>query len=127
MRKIFIQNNLDENKIMEAKYFHIGALQNTTPVFIEHYPILQKELDFLDKFHIQKISVYSSLDEPMFEHFGSGKIKPMIKFLGMKEDEPIVHAMVSKSIAGAQQKIADKIIIDQHANSQKEWLLKNLK
>ena len=127
LRKIFAENGLNESSIVEAKHIHISILNNHQPVLIEHHPMLQKELDLMEKFHIVKISVYSSLEEPLFKHFGSEKIISMAKLLGMKEAEAIEHPMVSKSIAQAQQKIAYKVLVEQNAGSQEEWLKKNLK
>jgi hypothetical protein len=125
LRQLFIENGLNENSIVEAKHLHISIINGHQPVLIEHHPILQKELDLLEKFHISKVSVYSSLEEPLFKSFGSDKIISMTKLLGMKEDELIVHPLVSSSIARAQQKIAEKVLVEQTANSQEEWLLRN--
>jgi hypothetical protein len=52
---------------------------------------------------------------------------PLMKLLGMKEDEVIEHSFVSKSIIKGQAKIAGMVNLEQPANSQEEWLEKNLK
>jgi preprotein translocase subunit SecA len=75
--------------------------------------------------NLQDVQVWSALDEPLFKHFGSDKIIQMMKQLGMKEDVAIEHNMISKAIQNAQEKISKKVLIDQAASSQEEWLKKN--
>ncbi len=47
--------------------------------------------------------------------------------LGLKEDEIIEHKMVSQSIANAQKKIEEKLVIEQSVRSQAEWIERNIK
>lgn len=67
------------------------------------------------------------MDEPLFKHLGSDKMIPLIKLLGMNENESIEHSYVTQSIIKGQQKIAGKVTIEQSANSQEEWMERNLK
>jgi len=46
--------------------------------------------------------------------------------LGMKEDEIIEHKMISNAIRKAQDKIEKKLLMEQTAHSQEDWLIKNL-
>jgi preprotein translocase subunit SecA len=66
------------------------------------------------------------MDEPLFKHFGSDKMIPLIKLLGMKGSESIEHSYVTESITKGQKKIADKVIVEQSAQSQGEWMERNL-
>ena len=75
----------------------------------------------------KNIIVFSALDEPLFKHFGSDKVIPFMKMLGMKEDEAIEHSMVSKSIIKGQEKLSGMVSLEQSANSQAEWMEKNIK
>jgi hypothetical protein len=102
-------------------------LTDRTPVFTEHYPLHAKEIGLVQHWPTQKVIVYSAMDEPLFKHFGSEKMLPLMKLLGMKEDEVIEHSLVSKSIIKGQDKIANAVTLEQPANSQAEWLEKNLK
>ncbi len=122
----FIQNGLNEFKLTEARILHAAQLQNRTPVFLEHYPLHSKEIDLVADWQQKNIMVFSSMDEPLFKHFGSDKMIPLIRLLGMKENEAIEHSYVTQSIIKGQQKIADKVIIEQSANSQEEWMERNL-
>ncbi len=125
-RDYFIQNGLSELNLTEARLLHTAQLQNRTPVFLEHYPIHLKEIELVADWQQKNIVVFSSMDEPLFKHFGSDKMIPLIKLLGMKENEAIEHSYVTQSIIKGQQKIADKVIIEQSANSQAEWMERNL-
>ena len=45
--------------------------------------------------------------------------------LGMKEDECIEHAMVSKSIQRALEKTNQNLDVELKAHSEKEWFARN--
>ncbi|MBL7701353.1 MAG: hypothetical protein JNM14_03840 [Ferruginibacter sp.] len=126
-REFFRQQSLDENLIVDTHHLHTSKLIGKTPVFVEHYPLHTKEIDLIKNWDAKKIVVYSALDEPLFRHFGSDKIIPLIKMIGMKEEEAIEHKMVTKSIINGQEKIAKLITFEQSAASQEEWMKKNIK
>lgn len=48
---------------------------------------------------------YLSLEDDLLRIFGSGKISGIMEKLGMDEDEPIEHAMITKAIENAQRKV----------------------
>ena len=76
--------------------------------------------------NLEKVNVWSALDEPLFQIFGSEKIIQMMKQLGMKENESVQHTMLSKSIQNAQEKIEKKVQVEHTAHSQKDWFEINL-
>ena len=125
-KDFFIQNELEETRITAAHLLHAAQLKNHTPVFVEHYPLHAKELALVENWNLKNIPVFSAMDEPLFKHFGSDKMIPLIKLLGMKEHESIEHSYVTQSIVKGQQKISDKVSIEQSANSQAEWMERNL-
>ncbi|MDP4262619.1 MAG: hypothetical protein Q8941_08815 [Bacteroidota bacterium] len=49
-----------------------------------------------------------------------------MKKIGAKENSMIEHKMVSASIKNAQEKIEKKVLIEHTAQSQKEWMERNL-
>ena len=106
----------------EAGLQHISG---NTIVFAEHYPVRSKEEALYQKLHLTTVQVYSSLDEPFFQRFGGDKIVQLMQRLGVKEEEIIQHTMISKAILAAQNKMEKKIVIEQPAHSQKNWLEKN--
>ncbi len=48
---------------------------------------------------------YLSLEDDLLRIFGSGKISVFMDKMGMEEDEPIEHGMISKAIENAQRKV----------------------
>ena len=123
----FRQQGLDESLITETHRLHASKLQNKIPVFVEHYPLHSKEIELIKNWNAKNILVYSAMDEPLFKHFGSEKLIPLMKMMGMKEDEVIEHNMVSKSIIKGQEKIAEQVSLEQSASSQAGWMERNIK
>ena len=127
LKNTFQQNGLDETRVIDAKNAHSAMFANKTPVFAEHYPLHAKELALVEHWNQQKIIVYSAMDEALFLHFGSERMVPLMKLLGMKENEMIEHSFVTKSIIKGQDKIAAQVQMEQPAGSQAEWMEKNIK
>jgi len=123
----FLQAGLDESRVMDAKNVHSGMLAHKTPVFAEHYPLHSKELVLVEHWNLTQIPVYSAMDEALFLHFGSEKMLPLMKLLGMKENDVIEHSFVTKSILKGQDKIAAQVQNELLANSQAEWMERNIK
>jgi preprotein translocase subunit SecA len=48
---------------------------------------------------------YLSLEDDLLRIFGSDRISGIMEKLGMEEDEPIEHAMISRAIENAQRKV----------------------
>jgi len=126
-KEFFRQHGIDEGRITEALYVNTSMLQHKTPVFVEHHPLHAREMEFIKNWEAKQVIVFSALDEPLFKHFGSDKVIPIMKMLGMKEDEAIEHSMVSKSIIKGQEKIAGLVSFEQSAHSQEEWMERNIK
>ena len=126
-KDLFKQQGIDESRVAEARTIHTGMLLHKTPVFTEHYPLHTRELELIKNWGAKQILVFSAMDEPLFKHFGSEKMIPLMKMLGMKEEEVIEHSMVSKSIIKGQEKISEQVSLEQSANSQEEWMQKNIK
>ncbi|HEX6914513.1 MAG TPA: hypothetical protein VF145_04700 [Chitinophagaceae bacterium] len=95
-------------------------------VFVEHYPLNEKENNVFQSLEAKAITVYSSLDEPLFRRFGGDRISVLLEKMGLDENEPISHPLITKSIHGIQEKIAANITIDQPAAGMEEWMQKNV-
>ena len=52
-----------------------------------------------------KSKFFLSLEDDLMRIFGSDRIKGIMVKLGMKEDEPIEHSMITNAIAKAQKKV----------------------
>ncbi len=112
--------------LLTAREAGSHRLAGQTAVFGEHHPLLSKEMELYERLDLGSVVVFSSLNEPLFKHFGGDKIIQLMKQLGMKEDEVIEHNMISKAIRNAQEKIEKKVSVEQSARSQKDWIEKNL-
>ena len=126
-KTLFDQQGISESRIMEARQMHSALLNGKTAVFAEHYPLHNKEVELIKNWTQEHFTVFSAMDEPLFKHFGSEKMLPLMKMLGMKEEESIEHAMVSKSIIKGQDKLAAQVDVELTANSQAEWMERNIK
>lgn len=125
-KAFFTQSGMEESRITAVDKFDKTLLQTQHPAFLEHYPLSAKELGLVNDWQQTGIPVFSSMDEPLFKHFGSDKMIPLIKLFGMKESEAIEHSYVTESIIKGQRKIANKVLIEQTADSQAEWMNKNM-
>jgi len=112
--------------VLMAEGIDSKLLKDKMVVFAEHYPLPQKEQAFFKMLNLKEIPVISSLDEPMFMHFGGERTIDLMKKLGMNEDEVIGHAMISSSIRNAQQKMEKKVKIEKLAKSANEWFALNV-
>ncbi len=109
-----------------GKQGHIKADQ---VIFMEAHPIasVQREAGnyFLDS-NIASITCYVGLDEALFQVFGGSRISNLLERMGVKDDEPIAHTMVSKSIEKAQEKLEkDNPNAKDVRSSQEDWLAEN--
>ncbi len=51
---------------------------------------------------------YASLEDDLMRLFGSEKIMKLVETLGMEEDMPIEHSLLSKSLENAQKKVENR-------------------
>ena len=125
-KTFFSENGIDADRIQLACTFHPASHPLAPIIFLEHYPLAAKELECAENWKLPSSLVFSSMDEPLFLFFGSEKMIPLVKLLGIKENEPIEHSYVSQSIHKGQHKIADKVTSEHLADSQDEWMRKNM-
>lgn len=120
-----IQKLGKEECVQLADKIDFGSLKDKMVVFAEHYPLPQKEQTLFKSLNLKEIPVTSSLDEPLFKHFGGERLIDTMKQLGMKEDEVIGRSMITSSIRRAQEKLESKVKIEKLANSSHEWFVLN--
>ncbi len=70
--------------------------------------------------------VHVSLDDALMRLFAGEKTLGLLRSLGGKEDEPLAHPMIARSLRRAQERIAAQVVGDQPAGSAGDWLLKNV-
>jgi hypothetical protein len=102
-------------------------INNKTPVFIEHFPLHEKESILFTSLNLTEVRIFSSLDEPLFQYFGGNKIMEIMEKTGVTENESLQHPLITTALKNAQEKIAKKITIEQGAQSQSDWFKRNLK
>lgn len=125
-KAFFKANNIAETRIIVAETAIKELINEQQPIFLEHHPMNAKELELTADWQKKGMIVLSAMDEPLFKHFGSDKMIPIIKLFGMKESEAIEHSYVTESIIKGQNKIAIKVTGEQPANSQAEWMQRNM-
>jgi len=120
----------------EENFFHdIWLVRETNPIqlankqliMLEHYPLKDKEEAFLSSFSNQEILVLNSLDEPLLELFGGGRIVNLMERMGLQENDMVEHSLITKSLVRAQEKLTQKVTLESPAQSMKEWFEKNLR
>lgn len=119
-----LQAHFEEKNLIEEVYLadKLGLMQQDKNfIFIEHHPLQAEEQRIATHFGKKEITVFSSLEEPIFQLFGSNRIIGMLENLGMKDDEMIEHSFITKSIIKAQEKIAANSTVNVSAKSQQEW------
>ncbi|MFI5186227.1 MAG: hypothetical protein ACHQF0_05850 [Chitinophagales bacterium] len=112
--------------LVTSKEVHHHLVKDKPVVAAEHYPLRKKKEELFQALHLEEVKVLSSLDEPLFKKFGSDNIIQLMKQVGMKENESLEHAMITKAIQNAQEKIKGQVKFEQSAHSQSDWLKKNL-
>lgn len=125
LQKHFQQQQI-QTEVLSYRQIHAGNVQGNTIIFIEHYPLQAKETEIFSLLANKNITVYSSLDEPLFKHFGGENIAGLLSKLGMNENEAISHSMITSSIKNVQEKLATKMLTEHSANSMEDWFRKNV-
>ena len=94
-----------------------------------HYPIPSKENKMLEKLSAvdSNVTFYSSLDDPAFKIFGADQIKSTLEKLGLADEEAIEHAMVTRAMKNAREKIEQSVRQEIPCATKSEWFTKNYK
>jgi hypothetical protein len=125
--KKFLETKVEKvPEIKLAKTHSFLSVSGKTIIFLEHYPTKSKEESLIKEWKPREMLVLNSLDEPLFEQFGSERIIQLMKAMGMEEYESLEHTMITKSISNAQRKLDKKVPVELSANSSREWFKKNM-
>lgn len=101
-------------------------INNNPVIFAEHYPLREKEEALYTSLKLEDVKVFSSLEDALFQYFGGTKIIELMQKMGLQENEPVQHSMISMALKNAQEKIAKKVSLEQSARSQEEWFKRNV-
>ncbi|HRX93446.1 MAG TPA: hypothetical protein P5158_04985 [Chitinophagaceae bacterium] len=122
----FLQQEGIEYSILSQRQLRSSQTTGREVVFLEHYPLYKKEQETFKSLNAAKITVLSSLEEPLLKQFGGERISLLMRNMGGMEEEAISHNMVTLSIQRAQQKLEKKITVDQSGISAAEWFRRNV-
>ncbi len=72
-------------------------------LFAEHYPLLEVEESALDQVKrafpdTPDVIFYFSLDDALMKAFASDRVKPVLSRMGMKQDEMVTSAWITRSV-----------------------------
>lgn len=113
------------SQVLLARDVTYDAVRDHMVVFLEHHPLSAEEQSVFKRLYLKEAPVLCALDEPFFMKFGGERLTEVMKKIGMKEDEVIGHAMITKSIRRAQEKIASSKYANVSASSMSEWFALN--
>jgi hypothetical protein len=116
----------------------LGFLSNQSKIvkvcflFMGHYPLPTRENLLLEKINFSlgtdaSLSCWMSFEDPLLRTFGSEQMLNLMEKLGLKDDECMEHAMISKSIMRAREKIASHLKMEIACASEAEWFDKNVR
>lgn len=111
----------DTANVLMAEHLNRERVTGKLLIFVEHYPLIEKEQNLFVRLELNNVPVLSSLDEPFFNIFGGDRMRELMYKMGTQEDEVIAHNMISKSIVRAQEQIAKKVTIEKTSTSAKQW------
>jgi preprotein translocase subunit SecA len=97
---------------------------------VEHYPLRARD-EAVEKAAARlpfphSLTFHSALDEPLFQRYGSERIVPLWKSLGMPEDDCIEHEAIAKVLANAQKAVGREVRAEIRADSAEDWFAHNL-
>ena len=100
---------------------------NLRVMVIERHPLRERDdkvCEWADA-AAQRITFNVSLDDALLASF-AGSIRSVLERLGGHSDEVLHNAMLSRSIAGAQEKIRSRAVHDLPADSPEAWMRTNV-
>lgn len=121
-----LQTNM-QAVVAKARTISGSQVREMQVVFIEHYPVKSKEDQLFDQLSLKEAIFLTAVDEPLLKHFGGDKLISIMESMGMKEEDPIEHKLITQSIVTAQKKIESKVFLEHSTRSQAEWMKRNLK
>ncbi|MBP9078535.1 MAG: hypothetical protein KBG02_16820 [Haliscomenobacter sp.] len=122
---LLLREQLPEVAIQRARMTSSEEVEGKTVIFLEHYPLLSREVTLTRGWKPAQALFLTALDEPLFSRFGGDRLVNLVQQLGLEETENLEHPMITKSIARAQRKLDEKLKGgDILAESQEEWFQK---
>lgn len=96
----------------------------------EHHPLASRDEAVLDAARSlacdAQVTHYTSLTDPLLNHFGGDRIRGLMTQMGMEEQECISSPVINRAIRNAQEKIQKQVQREMRTNSPEEWFRFNL-
>lgn len=96
----------------------------------EHHPLASRDEAVLDAARSldcdAQVIHYTSLTDPLLNHFGGDRIRGLMTQMGMEEQECISSPVINRAIRNAQEKIQKQVQREMQTNSPEEWFRFNL-
>jgi hypothetical protein len=96
----------------------------------EHHPLASRDEAVLDAARSlaceAQVIHYTSLTDPLLNHFGGDRIRGLMTQMGMEEQECISSPVINRAIRNAQEKIHKQVQREMQTNSPEEWFRFNL-
>lgn len=96
----------------------------------EHHPLFSRDEVVLEAARSlscnPQVINYTSLTDPLLNHFGGDRMRGLMKQMGMEEQECISSPVISRAIRTAQEKIQSQVQREMQTNSPEEWFRFNL-
>jgi len=121
----YLQSKGLEHTIHLYLQLHSRNTNGKEVIFLEHYPLYKKEQELFLSLQATSITILSSLEDPLLKQFGGDRISNLMKALGVDEEEPVSHKLITSSLLKAQQKLDKEITTELLASSADEWFKKN--
>lgn len=94
-----------------------------------HYPLVDVENKAIEKITPAEsrtsVLFCQSLDDELFISFGGEKLVSLLDNLGLKEEESLEHAMITKSIERAREKLSATVTFEVRTQNEHDWFSKN--
>lgn len=98
---------------------------------VEHHPLLSQDEAVLEASSRVPCRVelvfHTALTDALLERFGGERLRGLLKQLGHPEDECVSHALISKAIRNAQEKIGRQVSGGLPTRSAEEWFEYNMR
>jgi hypothetical protein len=112
--------------VVSAREINTSMLTGRMAILLEHHPLRNKTIDLLNRLGLKEITIMSALDDAILRQFGGDRLQSLMQKMGMDNGTPIEHSMLASSLAKAQDKIAQKVVVEQSARSMNDWMTRNV-
>jgi hypothetical protein len=108
-------------RVLHGREFSAASAHGHHIIVLEHYPLRAREAALLSASEPASIRVLSALNEPLLQAFGGNEVANMMSKMGLASGETVAHPLIGKSIAQAQERLAEKVLTDFATSSAQDW------